>query len=56
MAGAGKPQQRANQQRWQMRPNLRRLVRENRALSNRLNFIYNHLILKHYFSVTVFRD
>jgi hypothetical protein len=53
MAGADEPQQRANQKRWQMRPNLQRFAAESRGFPNRPDLIYNHLIFKRYFLASV---
>src|SRR5258708_24407170 len=49
-----KPQRRAEQKRWQMRPNLRRPHLEYRASRSQFIDINNHLILRHYFTVSFF--
>jgi hypothetical protein len=43
------PQGRAQQKRWQMRPNLQRPRLEYRALRSQFIDINNHLILRYYF-------
>jgi hypothetical protein len=50
------PQQRANQKRWQMRPNLRRPDRESLALMGHLNDTHNQLMCKHYFLIIPFHN
>jgi hypothetical protein len=45
------PQRRAQQKRWQMRPNLQRPRLEYRASRSQLIDINNHLILRYYFVI-----
>jgi hypothetical protein len=48
-------QQREDQKRWQMRPNLRRSQRESRSFASGFNDAINRLISRDYFIISKFR-